>query len=95
MALAALRRQTGKLAAEFTALTAAAPPLPPELLDEARRCRDSLIHFARTHCRILDSSGDGGAWVPFALWPAQEQAAVELQANREIVCLKARQLGLT
>src|SRR6516162_1339094 len=95
MAWATLKRKTGKLAEQLTALTAAAAPWTPEQELEASRCRDDLVHFARTHCRILHSSGDAGAWVPFDLWPAQQQAAMELQANREVVILKARQLGLT
>jgi hypothetical protein len=76
-------------------MTAAAAPLPPELKAEATRCRDSVAHFARTHCRILDSPGDEGAWVPFTLWPKQARVAAELEDHREVVCLKARQLGLT
>jgi hypothetical protein len=95
MAWASLKRETGKLAEQLTALTAAVAPWTPEQELEASRCRDDLVHFGRTHCCILHSSGDAGAWVPFDLWPAQQQAATELQTNREVVILKARQLGLT
>ncbi len=62
---------------------------------ELKRCQDSLAYFCRTYCHILGSKDQGGAWVPFHLWPAQEQVARELQVYRELVMLKARQLGFT
>src|SRR5260370_16641375 len=63
---------------------------------EVVRRRSSSAYFANNHCNIL-ASGDGGtgAWVPFRLWPARERAAVELHDHREIIILKARQLGFT
>jgi hypothetical protein len=77
-------------------------PLTPEQEQELRRrttevkrCRDSLAHFANNYCHILASGDRSGAWVPFRLWPAQEESARALQAYREIVALKARQLGWT
>ncbi|HZZ78983.1 MAG TPA: terminase family protein [Gemmataceae bacterium] len=62
---------------------------------EATRCRGSFAYFANTYCHILASSDRSGAWVPFRLWPAQEQVAAELESSREIIMLKARQLGFT
>jgi hypothetical protein len=64
-------------------------------LAEVRRCRASLAHFCNNYCHILASDDRAGAWVPFRLWPAQEEVAHDLEAHREIVALKARQLGLT
>lgn len=62
---------------------------------EVRRCRADLGHFINTYCQILASDDKGGAWAPFKLWPAQEQVAKDLALYREIVILKARQLGFT
>src|SRR5260370_38099256 len=63
---------------------------------EVVRCRSSLAYFANNHCNIL-ASGDGGtaAWFPFRLRPARERPAAELHDHREIIILKARQLGFT
>src|SRR5260370_582258 len=63
---------------------------------EVVRRRSSSAYFANNHCNIL-ASGDGGtgAWVPFRSWPARERAAVEVHDHREIIILKARQLGFT
>lgn len=66
-----------------------------ECLSEARKCRKSLSHFATTHCRILASNDRSGAWIPFTLWPAQQQVAADLETHREVIALKARQLGFT
>ena len=70
-------------------------PETRKLLSEAKRCRDSLAYFATTYCKILASSDKSGSWLPFQLWPAQEQVAADLQEHREIIMLKARQLGFT
>src|SRR5690348_6714516 len=70
--------------------------LPPDSRRriEAVRCRRSLAHFADRHCRILVSEREG-AWEPFRLWEAQRAVAAEMEANRLLVLLKARQLGMT
>src|SRR4051794_32284630 len=77
-------------------------PMTPEVqretqrrFREVKRCRDSLAYFADAYCQILASNDRSGAWLPFRLWPAQEEVARELHAHREIVILKARQLGFT
>jgi hypothetical protein len=62
---------------------------------EVHKCRRSFPYFCETYCRILADDGDGGAWVPFALWPEQRRVAQLLQEKRLVVALKARQLGLT
>lgn len=62
---------------------------------EVVRCRASLSYFVNTNCQMLASGDRAGSWMPFHLWPAQEQTAVELQMFREIIILKARQLGFT
>ena len=62
---------------------------------EVRKCRKSFPYFCATYCRILADDGEGGSWVPFALWPEQRRVARLLQGKRLVVALKARQLGLT
>ncbi len=61
------------------------------------KCRESLAYFIDTYCQILavKEGQDGGTWQPFRLWPKQEETATELDAYREIIILKARQLGFT
>jgi hypothetical protein len=62
---------------------------------EVLKCRKSFPYFCGTYCYILADQGRGGTWAPFHLWPEQRRVADLLQANRLIVVLKARQLGLT
>jgi hypothetical protein len=62
---------------------------------EILKCRKSFPYFCDTYCQILSDCGQGGSWVPFRLWPQQRRVAGQLQANRLVVVLKARQLGLT
>jgi hypothetical protein len=62
---------------------------------EVMRCREGLAHFCDSYCHILATDDRSGAWVPFRLWPGQRQVAADLEAHRELVMLKARQLGLT
>jgi len=62
---------------------------------EVLKCRKSFAYFCDTYCQILSDRGAGGDWVPFHLWPEQRRTADLLQANRLVVVLKARQLGLT
>jgi hypothetical protein len=62
---------------------------------EILKCRKSFAYFCDTYCQILSDHGQGGSWLPFHLWPEQRRVADLLQANRLVVVLKARQLGLT
>ncbi len=65
-------------------------------LREFRKCKRSFAYFADTYCHILADEGGGpGAWTPFRLWPEQIRLARVLQAERLVIVLKARQLGLT
>ncbi len=64
-------------------------------MKEVLKCRRSFVYFADTYCQILEDDGQGGAWVRFRLWPEQRRAARALQANRLVVILKSRQLGLS
>lgn len=75
--------------------------LPPERLTELRRqaemekCRRSFLYFTESYCWIETKEDGAGEWAPFRLWPAQRTVAVQMQADRHIVMLKARQIGLT
>jgi hypothetical protein len=71
------------------------PAQAREWTKEVYKCVKSFVHFADTHCRILEDDGRGGAWVRFRLWPDQRRAGRALQENRLVVILKARQLGLS
>jgi hypothetical protein len=42
---------------------------------EVLKCRKSFPYFCDTYCQILSDSGQGGAWVPFRLWPEQRRVA--------------------
>lgn len=63
------------------------------LLTETRKCRRSLHYFLCQYVQIYDApSGD---WIAFGLWPAQWQVAEAFLEHRQIVIVKARQLGLS
>lgn len=61
------------------------------------KCRRSLAYFVDTYCLLLsgDEADAGARWIPFRLRPAQENVCQVLQARKLVVCLKARQIGLT
>jgi hypothetical protein len=59
-------------------------------------CRRSFPTFV-DRTSILSEMGGGPAadWIPFRLWPAQQEVARTLEQSRLVVFLKARQLGAT
>ena len=62
-------------------------------IKEATKCYRSLVYFVQSYCQIYDSVQRG--WIPFELWDKQRWVLGELPAHKEVVILKARQLGLT
>jgi|HubBroStandDraft_4_1064222.scaffolds.fasta_scaffold00070_44 hypothetical protein len=60
-------------------------------------CLDSFSFFVNTCCQTESQKPDSlfKEWVPFTLWPAQKPIAEAFQKERLVVCLKARQLGLS
>jgi hypothetical protein len=56
------------------------------------KCRCSPGYFAQ-YVQIYNATLR--RWIPFALWPAQQQALTEIATHRYIVMLKARQLGMS
>jgi len=73
--------------------------------------QDDLAHIAAEWCACAadpayfihhyvlldtkDGAGEGGAWAPFRLWPAQLRALDAVHAEKLLAILKARQLGMT
>ena len=56
-------------------------------------CRDDAAYFLRRYTYIEDATE--GIWRRFDLWPAQRDVLTRLRAHRQLIVLKARQLGLT
>jgi len=62
-------------------------PAPEE--QPAERC----IAWIEAHCKILSDRGHG--LIPFALFDYQKDFIRTLWGHREVICLKARQIGMT
>lgn len=56
-------------------------------------CKGNYSFFLQRYIYI--ESAAEGEWIHFELWPAQLQVLRDLQAKRQVIVLKARQLGLT
>jgi hypothetical protein len=65
----------------------------PEPMVEWLKCAGSLVYFVTTYVWIYNATITD--WIRFDLWPAQERLLEDLQANRQVVVLKARQLGVS
>lgn len=69
----------------------------PSSVVNARRewlaCTMSPYYFVHNYCYIYDAVA--AVWVPFALWPGQVSVLKDLDENRLLIILKARQLGQT
>lgn len=62
-------------------------------LSEIRTCYNNPHYFINTYCYIEDSITK--SWIPFALWPAQEQVITAIHNEQFFIALKARQVGFT
>ena len=60
---------------------------------ELAKATADAAYFANTFIVIDDSQGEGTT--PFKLWPAQTQVVWSLMAERLVLILKARQLGIS
>lgn len=60
---------------------------------ELDHCAEDPLYWINTYARIYDNETKG--WIPFSLWPAQEEAAMLAVNEQYVLSLKARQLGLT
>lgn len=73
--------------------------MPPALLtaDEIKaewlKCSESPLYFIDTYVQIYNATRQ--AWLRFLLWPFQAWALRRVLEHRQLVILKARQLGMT
>lgn len=58
-----------------------------------RECLRDPIHFISTHCKVQSDTGAG--LIPFSLFGYQEDLLRTFLIHREVIVLKARQLGIT
>jgi hypothetical protein len=76
-----------------------APTALPDVLAAEGPDRDIFLsaghpaYFLSHHCRIYDPGARD--WIPFLLWPSQEEVLDGILDARLSVILKARQLGLS
>lgn len=59
------------------------------------KCAAEAAYFTDEYVQIDEPQGGDLTVVPFKLWPAQAEALYQLVAERLLVVLKARQLGIT
>jgi hypothetical protein len=57
------------------------------------KCSKSVTYFFVTYLHLFSAADQ--AWAPFDLWPGQQPVLTALGAQRQIIILKARQLGMT
>lgn len=69
------------------------PTHPQEQAQEWSRCHASPHYFLGAYCWIFNATEE--RWRTFDLWPAQGWALNRLLNHRQVVILKARQLGFT
>ena len=60
---------------------------------ELERCAAKAVHFITTCCKIFDASKS--RWIPFDLWSEQIEVTEMIVDNKQVIILKARQLGMT
>ncbi len=66
---------------------------PKQQAVELGKCYSNPAYFVGTYCQIYDPVSTD--WLPFDLWPSQQDALNVIHANRLVCILKARQLGAT
>lgn len=64
-----------------------------QIREEVVRCEKSFAYWCGRWVQVYDASSR--SWLPFRLWPRQAEVAEVLQAERLVVMLKARQLGMS
>ncbi len=69
------------------------PTDPAEQAAEWTLCAESPIYFIAAYCWVFNATEE--AWIPFDMWPAQRWALTQIRRHRQVVILKARQLGFT
>lgn len=56
-------------------------------------CKSDVAYWVDRYVQILNATDE--RWRPFELWPKQRDVLEAMRAQRQLVVLKARQLGLT
>ena len=69
------------------------PPTRDQQEAERQRCASDPIYFIKKYVKILDN--DAMSWIPFDLWPAQEETVRLYHKYKYLFVLKARQEGFT
>ncbi len=64
-----------------------------EHIPEAEKCAADFVYFVITYVKIYDATAK--KWIPFLLWVEQQEIAIDLTTEKQVVILKARQLGMT
>lgn len=80
--------------AEATKLIEATTAQGMEPADFAR-CQDDPSFFTDRFLVIDDAQGDASGTMPFKLWPAQSDLITDMDRERLLLILKARQLGIS
>ncbi|HEV7216793.1 MAG TPA: hypothetical protein VGP33_16930, partial [Chloroflexota bacterium] len=98
-----LQREIDRRRAEVTAeLTRRGIPVVAAALDDGRTpeqrterelCLDDPAHFILTHCKLRSDTGAG--LIPFDLFDYQRDLLRDFLTHRELIILKARQLGIS
>lgn len=60
---------------------------------ETERCKTDIIYFIKTYCYLYDKAV--ADWIPFQLWPAQEELIITILDHKYVVILKSRQQGIS
>lgn len=61
--------------------------------EEYLLCKADMAYFIGKYVMILNATDE--TWLPFDLWPAQRDVLSQMHESRQLIVLKARQLGLT
>jgi len=59
-------------------------------IDEIKKCKDDIVYFITTYCRLRTASGEVISWKPH---PYQLKLWEKLSGNRNVIVNKSRQLG--
>src|SRR4051794_30352303 len=60
---------------------------------ETLKCYSDVRYFAARYSWLYNATEQ--AWLPFQLWQAQGQTLQQMEGERMLVMLKARQLGIS
>lgn len=71
-----------------------------KIISELRKCQDDFVYFMETYCKIYDNKSKSR--IPLVLWRTdpgeydnQFGLVQKIQTHNRVICLKARQMGVT